>query len=335
MIRLIFDSSSVSKKSLQTIAVAKEYELSPVFIDPKADVILRSSDNVDFQVYQAILSKASPVFEHMFQSPKPATMDDTELKGDVQIVPMEETASIVGHMLQLCYPIDDPVIRPLHQLRPVLGALVKYEMDGSRRAWIKEALTLAMDKEPLGVYATALSLGRISCHYQMVDEVRLAARITLRHVIIGGPLVPELALINGLDYHRLLEYHNHCRTKLKQITGRDEFQNFPYLKDPCPERRSSSCSRITKEIAGVSSITSRVWLVCWEKIMVQLDERPWGEAVKDKQIWIDTVRGVMDTSPCCAKSFLEHYPSFVDKLSQIIEETISEVSNHAGYHQTI
>jgi len=42
------------------------------FDDPKADVILRSSDNVDFRCYKLLLAFASPsFFEGMFNLPQP------------------------------------------------------------------------------------------------------------------------------------------------------------------------------------------------------------------------------------------------------------------------
>lgn len=43
---------------------------SPPFDDPEADIILRSSDNVDFHVYKFLLSLVSPVFKSMFALPQ-------------------------------------------------------------------------------------------------------------------------------------------------------------------------------------------------------------------------------------------------------------------------
>ncbi|ETW75378.1 hypothetical protein HETIRDRAFT_456000 [Heterobasidion irregulare TC 32-1] len=41
------------------------------FDEPHADVILRSSDNTDFRVYENILSLASPFFRELFSLPQP------------------------------------------------------------------------------------------------------------------------------------------------------------------------------------------------------------------------------------------------------------------------
>jgi len=195
---------------------APQYDIPAKFRNPKGDVILRSSEGLDFRVHRIILSEASTVFEDMFHNPPPVMMGNEEAKDGAQIVIMEESAFVIGTLLQLSYPVEDPVIQQLDQLRPVLSALIKYQMDGIRSGWIKKMLSSVAESEPWGVYATALSMGRVSCHYKMVDEVRLAARITLRHPI-GGPMVDELSLITGPDYHRLMQYHHDCKTRLADV----------------------------------------------------------------------------------------------------------------------
>ncbi|KAF8273062.1 hypothetical protein EI94DRAFT_1564704 [Lactarius quietus] len=43
----------------------------PPFDDADADIILRSSDQVDFHVYRVLLSKSSPFFKSIFSLPQP------------------------------------------------------------------------------------------------------------------------------------------------------------------------------------------------------------------------------------------------------------------------
>lgn len=54
---------------------------SELFNDTKADVILRSSDGIDFRMFKVLLSFASPFFEGMFDLPQPtnpSNLDDTK-----------------------------------------------------------------------------------------------------------------------------------------------------------------------------------------------------------------------------------------------------------------
>ncbi|KAI0255963.1 hypothetical protein BJV78DRAFT_1113987, partial [Lactifluus subvellereus] len=48
------------------------------FDDADADIILRSSDQVNFHVYKVILSVASPFFKDMFSLPQPVGADDRQ-----------------------------------------------------------------------------------------------------------------------------------------------------------------------------------------------------------------------------------------------------------------
>ncbi|KZP08744.1 hypothetical protein FIBSPDRAFT_255018 [Athelia psychrophila] len=63
--------------------------ISPIFsINSKADVIVRSSDDIDFYVSRYFLAYASPVFEGLFSIPSPpspaAAEDSDETKEGVQ-----------------------------------------------------------------------------------------------------------------------------------------------------------------------------------------------------------------------------------------------------------
>ncbi|KAG6330410.1 hypothetical protein ID866_8679, partial [Astraeus odoratus] len=92
---------------------------SPPFGHPKADAILRSSDNVDFRVFQLFLSLASPFFETLFDLPQPSeeTSADTETIDGLPVIPMSEDSKTLDALLRFCYPCtlaEDPA---LHDFR--------------------------------------------------------------------------------------------------------------------------------------------------------------------------------------------------------------------------
>lgn len=70
---------------------------------PDGDVILRSSDGVEFRADSAVLKRASPVFEDMAKLPPPK---NEPLAPPVLV--MEETSDVLDVLLCLLYPADAP-----------------------------------------------------------------------------------------------------------------------------------------------------------------------------------------------------------------------------------
>lgn len=58
--------------------------------DPDADVILRSSDMVDFLVRKSVLSEVSTFFKDMFSLPQKRPGDDSPASCGLDIVPVAE-----------------------------------------------------------------------------------------------------------------------------------------------------------------------------------------------------------------------------------------------------
>ena len=77
-------------------------EAGAPFADTDADIILRSSDNVDFRAHRLFLSKASPVFADMFASSSP---NAGEMLEGCPVVHLSDAAEDVAHFLGvLCKP---------------------------------------------------------------------------------------------------------------------------------------------------------------------------------------------------------------------------------------
>ncbi|KAJ7801648.1 hypothetical protein B0H14DRAFT_2894775, partial [Mycena olivaceomarginata] len=99
------------------------FPLAP-FDDPGADVILRSSDGIDFHVYRVVLSLASPFFKEMFGLPQPS------FEPDVPTLPMVESAVVLDRTLRFWYPGAEPIAIPtLDELRDTFESLIiRYDM---------------------------------------------------------------------------------------------------------------------------------------------------------------------------------------------------------------
>lgn len=86
------------------------------FADSTADLIFRSSENVDFYVHKAILGVASSFFrEFPYDSPA-----ERHVLTGMSIVPFTEDQRVVEHLLRIVYPVDPPTFDTLDDIRDVL-----------------------------------------------------------------------------------------------------------------------------------------------------------------------------------------------------------------------
>jgi len=68
------------------------------FDNPDADVIIRSSDNVDFRVFKLVLSLASPFFTVMFglpQGPAGSINEKQETRNGIPVIQVTENSQVM------------------------------------------------------------------------------------------------------------------------------------------------------------------------------------------------------------------------------------------------
>ncbi|KIJ65941.1 hypothetical protein HYDPIDRAFT_27155 [Hydnomerulius pinastri MD-312] len=177
------------------------------FDHAKADIILRSSDNIDFRVFKLFLSLASPFFETLFDIPQPIEESEKqEVKDGLPVIPVSEDSKTLDALLRFCYPCtlaEDPKLEDLKDVIDVLEAAKKYSLNTIEK---KAAQAISNPKilevEPLRCFAIA-HRGRLR------DKTLLAAKYTLRQ-----PLIPtwfeEIELLTATDLLALLTYHHKC-----------------------------------------------------------------------------------------------------------------------------
>ena len=159
------------------------YAAAP-FDHAKADIILRSSDHVDFRVFKLFLSLASPFFETLFDIPQPTEdVGDQEVKDGLAVIRVTEDSKTLDALLRFCYPCtlaEDPKIEVLQDAADILEAARKYSLDviekKARQAIINPKI---LEVESLRCFAIARR-GRLW------EETVLAAKYTL-----GQPLIPS------------------------------------------------------------------------------------------------------------------------------------------------
>ncbi|KAH9913555.1 uncharacterized protein BXZ73DRAFT_81884 [Epithele typhae] len=156
------------------------YEKSP-FDDPSTDIVLRSSDDVEFHVHRLILSLASVVFTDILSLPQDPQSKHVDGKPTVDLL---EDGNTLRHLLLYCYPTPKPRLEHPNEIIPVLKAAFKYEMHGPREELIT-ALRHAAHVDPVRVWSFAVSQNGLD------DVVRRAARHIKSHMS-GAPALAML-----------------------------------------------------------------------------------------------------------------------------------------------
>ncbi|KAI0305970.1 hypothetical protein B0F90DRAFT_1613499, partial [Multifurca ochricompacta] len=176
------------------------------FDDSRADIILRSSDSVNFRVFKIILSLASSVFADMFNIPPPASQKSSE---ELPVVTLSENSEALDLALRHCYPIQSPELVKLHDARILLEFARKYQVD-LLSSTLKHFLTDNMERDPVGVYVLAGM-------YEYQNIAKDAARSTLK-LPISRLQSPELQYATAEQHQLLIQYYVSCGAAASAVT---------------------------------------------------------------------------------------------------------------------
>ncbi|KAG2137787.1 hypothetical protein BD769DRAFT_286787 [Suillus cothurnatus] len=173
------------------------------FDNPNGDIVLRSTiDHVDFRTFKVILSLMSPVLKDMFTPPQNDLQSGVS---SVPVIPVAESSTTLESLLLLCYPAATPTFQSLDNVKAVMEAAKKYDM----QAALNRAADLAMSQF---LPTHFLELYALSCRFGWQHYAQAAALRALEIRNLGRPS-PEFGSmqdITALDHHRLLVYHHAC-----------------------------------------------------------------------------------------------------------------------------
>ncbi|KAH9841450.1 uncharacterized protein C8Q71DRAFT_737056 [Rhodofomes roseus] len=316
----------------------------PPFDKTTGDVILRSSDRVDFRVRKAIMSEASSVFEDMFSLPQPPTdhaesslasansgrpgepsTSSTDYKDGCPVIVMQERSKVLERLLRLCYPVTKPSLDYLDLLSPVLAAAVKYAMDGIVPT-IRQDLRRLAKEEPLRVYCLAI-------HYGFAEEAEEAARASLQlprrmlYVSVNLNGVPELELVDGRVPLLLLDYHQRCSDALVRLKRDVPFlsQDWVWMKcdadvDDCPS------AGVNIKFSEGGLLTPTKWW--WDYLVAVVDilkENPSSDAIRRDTLLLD--KAIKEAFACevCGELAQQHMRIFIDRLVSYVDMKVSKI----------
>ena len=165
------------------------------FDNPRADLVLRSSDEVHFRVLKGILSIASTVFADMFGIPPPPS----DRQDEIQVVPVSEDSTALDVVLRHLYPVRTPKGDILLYASILAEFARKYQVDVLDE-FIPSYLKDSVERDPVGVYAIAAT-------YEYKSIGANAARLCL-NLPFSGLNSPYLRCTT--TELELLKYHVKC-----------------------------------------------------------------------------------------------------------------------------
>ncbi|KII85953.1 hypothetical protein PLICRDRAFT_303163 [Plicaturopsis crispa FD-325 SS-3] len=331
---------------MESTAIEATMKAPSPFNDSKADIILRSSDHVDFHVIQSFLSYSSDVFAAMFTLPQPSNYNfsrDSVTEYTVPVVLLAEDSGTLTRLLRYAYPIsagDAPALDSIDDVISVMDAADKYGMEGAlEKAQRSIVAPKLVEKEPLRVWAVAH-------RYKLEREVRIAARHTLSLPVLQRPFVPELEHIPAAAYYRLLRYHRKCGDAASALVNDCRWITTKYVpsgvRNRIPRKFVWFADGPTSHGDGCSMIAS--WL-CVSQDEVVMATKWWdtymqgiGAALKEKPCAAEvdqaaTTRTAMKAATMCKVCRLtvwEDMPAFIALFKEEVERVISEVR---AWHQ--
>ena len=173
----------------------------PLSLDlPDANIIVRSSDQVNFRVHKSVLAVSSPFFKDLLSLPQP---HDAEIIDGLPVVALPEDAGLLNSLISLLYPITPIIPDSYQKVFALLAACQKYEME-SVQSNIRFAIKHG--KFPAPVKAEGFSAYAIASGMGLVPEAEDAARLTLGQPMTFESLGEGLRLFKGQALCDLIRY---------------------------------------------------------------------------------------------------------------------------------
>ncbi|EIN03892.1 hypothetical protein PUNSTDRAFT_47886 [Punctularia strigosozonata HHB-11173 SS5] len=170
------------------------------FDDIETDLIIRSSDGVDFHVLRKIMSIASPNIKSRLAVLPSAV-------GGPQILEIPTDSTTLDQLLRHCYPVDFPSFAHIEQLEPVLGLAMAYE--------IKLAVSVLTERLRTNLNAStwdALRVYACACRLSLYSEKHLALGMlgSRQAEDLDSPIFDNIA---ATDYIQLIKYNRKPNTR--------------------------------------------------------------------------------------------------------------------------
>lgn len=192
--------------NLNDIVGDDEWGCQPLFSREDADLIARSSDNVDFRIHRSILSMSGGD-ELISHAANAGTVDN------LPVLKVDASANVLAVLLLLCYPSG--VVDTGHGVSyvfaysEVLRFARRYNMSSIADA-VRANLAKKIPESPLTAWCIATQFG-------WEKEAATAADVLCmtRRAPLDALYNPELEKVSAREYGQLLKYHHERSSTIK------------------------------------------------------------------------------------------------------------------------
>jgi len=199
-----------------------------------ANIVIRSSDFVNFKVHKHVLAVASPFFKDLLSLPQPP---DSESVDGLPVVQLSEDSELLSTLVSMLYHLHLVIPNSYDKVLYLLAACQKYEM-ASVQLSIRAGVSHGVFPKPNG--AEAFSAYAIASGKGLIPEMENAARQTLNHPMTFEILGEGLRLFEGWALRNLACFRKRCRDNLVRC-----FESFLQLGQP-PFNVWIPCTRLTQ-----------------------------------------------------------------------------------------
>ena len=185
---------------------------------PDANLVIQSSDLVNFGVHKSVLAMASPVFRDLFSLHQPS---DSESIDGLPVVKLTEDAELLNSLFSILYPVRLVLPNSYEKVLYILAACQKYDMD-QVQSIIRAELSREGSPSPVGTEvfrAYAIASGK-----RLIPEMETAARLTLDYPMTFETVGEGLRLFGGSALQDLAHFRKRCGNNL--VTCLKSFLNL-------------------------------------------------------------------------------------------------------------
>jgi BTB/POZ domain len=169
----------------------------------EADLIIQSSDFVEFRIHKSMLAFSSQVFRDMFSLPQPSN----EIVDGLPVLRLSEDAELVRALITVLYPIPSELPATYDRVVSLLATAQKYDMPAAQSSIRAEVghrkLTAQSGDQAFHAFA-------IASRNNLSPETSTAAHLTLDYSMTLENIGSRLRLFEGWAL-RSLTIFRRCR----------------------------------------------------------------------------------------------------------------------------
>ena len=292
----------------------KPFAASP-FNDPKADLILQSSDGVYFCVYKLLLSLVSPVFATMFELP---TDGMQEMYDNRICIGVDDDSESLSWVLPWCDPRCIPVVQSLKDVEIILRVSDKYDMEPVKERCVHTLKCLPGILTP----ENSFEIYALAVQYQISHLACLAAKMTLHLELDARPYFPGLKSMPASALYHLDVYHITCGKVAQKVVENE----FSVTNDLFGQVSATvGCCGVKGVERG--NLGWKFWVVQHlDRISEKLRKTPVSTVVADPKLLAETQARASSCLACRGNTSHADLQRFNQTLMEKVEQEISEVS---------